>query len=159
MCGDACSHYAPEANHFALAALESVTLRVPEESQVEENSSMKRLLMLVIVIFPLAFALPEPGSKAAKDTVQKRSRKANEKDKTAMTQLTGCLDQQGDTYILRELGAAAKIATLKGKAFSDDNFARYVGHKVTVHGTLQKDAEAAVLHVTKVDDSGPGCSR
>ena len=72
--------------------------------------------------------------------------------------MTGCLDQQGETYVLRGLDQARRVATLRGKAFSDDNFARYVGHKVTVYGNVTKDGDTTVVHVTKVDDGGPGCS-
>jgi len=85
---------------------------------------------------------------------------APKKKKTAapVEAISGCVDQRGETYILRSLSEAENVATLRGKAFSDDNFARYVGHKVTVHGARQKEGEVAVVQVIKIDDGGPGCS-
>ena len=72
--------------------------------------------------------------------------------------VTGCLDQQGEAYVLRDLKDAAKVAVLRGKAFKDDNFAKYVGHKVTVHGDVTKEGETTIVHVTKIEDQGAGCS-
>jgi hypothetical protein len=73
--------------------------------------------------------------------------------------MTGCLDEKGETYILRDLTGAREMATLRGKGFANDNFARYVGHTVTVHGTIEKEGELPVFNVTKIDDAGPGCSK
>jgi hypothetical protein len=118
---------------------------------------MRRLLLPLMIALPLAWSTPETEG-PRKDAAKKSAPKTAEKGRSATNSLTGCLDQQGETYILRELGTAGTVSTLKGKAFSDDNFARYVGHKVTVHGTMQKEGDASVLHVTKVDDAGPGCT-
>jgi hypothetical protein len=87
----------------------------------------------------------------------KSGNKVAERSRSAVEKITGCLDQQGETYLLRELTEAGKVTTLHGKGFSDDNFARYVGHKVTVHGTAAKYGETTIFQVTKVEDSGPGC--
>ena len=112
---------------------------------------MARILLALIVGLPLAWSAPDTQTKNTRDTVKKA--------RTAVSSLTGCLDQQGEGYVLRDLGSARAVSSLKGKAFSDDNFARYVGHKVTVHGTIEKQGQASVVHVTKVDDEGPGCSQ
>ncbi len=109
---------------------------------------MHRLLLAFFIAISLTGSAPETQSKKTKDQVKK----------SASTSLTGCLDQQGETYVLRELGTAGAVSTLKGKGFSDDNFARYVGHKVTVHGTVDKQDQRPVFYVTKVDDAGVGCS-
>src|SRR3954451_21134848 len=45
--------------------------------------------------------------------------------------MTGCLDQRGEAYYLAGPDLKAE-AQLKGKSFSDDNFAQYIGHLVTV---------------------------
>jgi hypothetical protein len=107
---------------------------------------MPRLFLFLFLAAQVVW--PAPDAKA-----KENSKKSAPKQQS----LTGCLDQQGETYVLRGLAAAGVLATLKGEAFPDDNFARYVGHKVTVHGSMQKEGESAVLRVTKVDDAGPGC--
>ena len=108
---------------------------------------MLRVLFVLMLATPLTWAAQGKSEK-----------KPTQKNRTATQSITGCVDQQGETYVLRELTAARTVTTLRGKAFSDDNFARYVGHKVTVHGTVQKQGDSSVVNVTKVDDAGPGCS-
>jgi hypothetical protein len=119
---------------------------------------MRHLLVPLAMTLQLAWSAPGPQTKTAKEPAKKSSQNAAEKARSAVKTLTGCLDQQGEGYVLRELRTAGAVSALKGKAFSDDNFARYVGHKVTVHGTMEKEGGRSVLHVTKVDDAGPGCS-
>lgn len=68
--------------------------------------------------------------------------------------LTGCLDERGEKYVLAEDTELKKITELRGKGFSDDNFARFVGHRVRVHGSPGE----AVFHVTRIEDLAAGCS-
>jgi hypothetical protein len=78
--------------------------------------------------------------------------------KPAVTTLTGCVDQRGDRYVLtgdKELNA---VAELHGDGFPDDNFARYVGHKVTVEGALAREGEMPVIKVRKITDVANECS-
>ena len=46
-----------------------------------------------------------------------------------------------------------KATTLRGRAFTDDNFARFVGHKVRVTG----ESKEGVLHVDKIEKIGETC--
>jgi hypothetical protein len=71
----------------------------------------------------------------------------------ASATMTGCVDQRGETYVLTAEGAMDKSATLRGRAFSDDNFARYVGHKVKVTG----DSKDGVFHVDRIDKVAETC--
>jgi hypothetical protein len=119
---------------------------------------MRRLFLALVIAVPVAWSAPETQTKKPKAQAKKSASKSDGDKAAAPASLTGCLDQRGETYVLRELGTAGTVSTLKGKVFSDDNFARYVGHKVTVHGTLQKQGQTSVMLVTKVDDAGPGCS-
>ena len=68
--------------------------------------------------------------------------------------MTGCLDQRGESYVLGDEKDMSKKTTLKAKGFSDDNFARYVGHKVLVRGTSSGD----VFEVVKIEDVAESCS-
>ena len=90
---------------------------------------------------------------AAPQTEQAKPSRQTQKAK--QTTITGCLDQRGDRYVLSSESDMSKLTTLKGKAFSDDNFARYIGHKVTVHGTLNAES----FEVTKIDNISDTCSR
>jgi hypothetical protein len=46
-----------------------------------------------------------------------------------------------------------KAATLRGRAFTDDNFARFVGHKVKVAG----ESKDGVFHVDKIEKIAETC--
>lgn len=71
------------------------------------------------------------------------------------TSLTGCLDQRGERYILSSEADMSKVTTLLAKGFSNDNFARYIGKKVTVKGAHK----AEVFEVTKIETVSETCSR
>jgi hypothetical protein len=109
-------------------------------------NAVLRTLLLLILGLPIVWSAQEKNASKPK------------KSSAATETITGCIDQSGEKYVLRSLSGAVAVVTLRGKAFSDDNFARYVGHKVTVHGTKQKEGESSVVHVTRIDDAGPGCS-
>ena len=70
------------------------------------------------------------------------------------TSLTGCLDQREQTYVLSSGADMSTVTKLKGKSFSDDNFARYVGKKVTVSGAMEGDT----LQVRKIEQVADTCS-
>jgi hypothetical protein len=72
--------------------------------------------------------------------------------------MTGCIDQRGEQYVLtgdKELNA---VAILHGDGFSDDNFARYMGHKVSVEGTSSREGETVTVRVRKITDIADSCS-
>jgi len=121
----------------------------------QQERTQVRHLLLGLMVALLARSDSPPQAKTPKESAKKGSPNGSGQ---AVKPITGCLDQQGEGYVLRELSTAGTVSALKGEMFSDDNFARYVGHKVTVHGRVQKEGERSVLHVTKVEDGGAGCS-
>jgi hypothetical protein len=72
--------------------------------------------------------------------------------------LTGCVDQRGNDFVLAGDKELHQIAVLHYVGMSDDNFAREVGHKVTVEGTLSKDGDVPVMRVTKLKTISETCS-
>jgi len=91
----------------------------------------------------------------AADTPKKAGKPA---EKAATSTMTGCVDQRGDNYVLtgdKELNA---FAVLHGEGFSDDNFARYMGHKVSVEGSTSRDGENVTVKVKKITDLADTCS-
>ena len=71
--------------------------------------------------------------------------------------LTGCVDQRGSDYVLAGDKELHEIAVLHYVGISDDNFAREVGHKVTVEGTLTKEGDTQVMRVTKLTTISETC--
>jgi hypothetical protein len=103
-----------------------------------------RLIIMVVMISTLAAA---PEKKPSKKT-------ANQAPKSEAA-LTGCLDQQGERYVVSSETDMKKLFVLSAKSFSNDNFARYIGHKVTVHG--RHDGES--FEVVRIEDVAETCSR
>ena len=97
------------------------------------------LKLLPTLLLTLAFADPRSASKTKP---------------IKETSLTGCLDQRQETYVLTSGADMSTLTTLKGKSFSDDNFARYVGQKVKVSGSV----EANTMQVRRIDKVADTCS-
>ena len=72
--------------------------------------------------------------------------------------LTGCVDQRGNDFVLTGDKELLEIAVLHYVGISDDNFAREVGHKVTVEGKLSKEGDTRVMRVTKLTTISESCS-
>jgi hypothetical protein len=104
---------------------------------------MKAILVALFAV-AVVWAGPEPKGK----------KRPAERPQVAQQGLTGCLDQRGESYVLKSVKDMKEVTALKGKAFSDDDFARYVGHTVTVYGTKNGD----LLEVTKIVNVADTCS-
>lgn len=67
------------------------------------------------------------------------------------TTLTGILDEEaGAQYVIREENELNLLARLKPVGFANENFARYVGQKVSVTGKLDRSSTPPVMHVEKI---------
>jgi len=84
----------------------------------------------------------------------KKPRKKQSPAAKGQSSLTGCLDQRGELYVLRSESDMRRVSTLKGKGFSEDNFARYIGHKVTVYGQAAEGA----FDVVRIENVADTCS-
>lgn len=103
--------------------------------------------MLKLWIVSLAMVL---SAAAAETKLPKKAEPAKSES------LTGCVDQRGETYVLA--GSSMKEeAKLSGKAFSDENFARYVGHTVTVKGNVDRSVTPPVVNVVRIDEVSATC--
>jgi hypothetical protein len=71
---------------------------------------------------------------------------------------TGCIDQKGENYVLTGDRELHTIAILHGDGFNDDNFARDMGHKVIVEGSLAGDADPKTIRVKKVTKVSDSCA-
>ena len=92
---------------------------------------------------------------AAGVAAQERSKPAKPTRAASQTAV-GCLDQRGETYVLTGDRELKRLLTLEGDGFSDDNFARYLGHKVRVRGRL-KDAGSSVFRVREITTVSETC--
>jgi hypothetical protein len=93
----------------------------------------------------LLFSLLSLASATAAQTAKKKSAPAK-----ADQSLTGCVDQRGERFVLRDGKTTKVMAHLEGVGFSNDNFAQHLGHRVTVHGKLES-GEPAMMRVRRIE--------
>ncbi|HET8548532.1 MAG TPA: hypothetical protein VFL57_11030 [Bryobacteraceae bacterium] len=89
-------------------------------------------------------------------TVSAQERKPRARPKRETTQAAiGCVDQRGETWILTGDRALRRVLTLQGDGFSNDNFARYLGHKVRVQGRLAETGSSIfrVREITTITET------
>ena len=78
--------------------------------------------------------------------------------KTAKISLTGCVDELNGEYVLTndtDLHPTARLRPVAGSP--EDNFARHVGEKVTVRGTLSDDKPLPVVTVENLQTISQSC--
>jgi hypothetical protein len=99
---------------------------------------MRTLILLLALAAPFAGQERKPETKgAAKEQTQA---------------FRGVIDQKESEFVLADADTMAPIATLRGRGFHKDNFARFVGMPVEVRGTLVTENGAKVLHVRRIED-------
>jgi hypothetical protein len=103
---------------------------------------MRGILAILIIACGGAAAMPQ--------SQQKNPAKAS---------LTGCVDERDGQYVLTNDTDLQPTANLKAAAGSPaDNFARHVGHKVTVRGVLSKGDPLPMITVESVSTISRSCA-
>lgn len=69
-------------------------------------------------------------------TAQDRKQQPKAESRTTGTSLTGCVDEQDGHYVLIDDRNLTPIANLEADGFPTEGFAKHLGHKVTVRGTV-----------------------
>jgi hypothetical protein len=94
------------------------------------------LLLILLLLAPLSLAA-QKGKKSAKAQTQT---------------LTGCVDEKSSNYVLTSDDMLKDVAVLESIGFDRTNFARFVGHKVSITGQLIASGDLPTLRVTSVDN-------
>ena len=68
--------------------------------------------------------------------------------------ITGCVDQQGDRYVIRDVQTDRLIELQPSGASADNEFARFVGHQAQASGSLSSDT-LTVSQIGQVADMCP----
>jgi hypothetical protein len=104
---------------------------------------MRNLLGLLMLVVGVAMAAPQTS----------KPRPA------AKASLTGCVDEHGGQYVLTNDTNLQPTARLQPAAGSpEDNFARHMGHKVTVRGRLSKEEPLPIMTVESVETVSETCA-
>ena len=103
---------------------------------------MRNLMAVLILAVGVAAAAPQAG-----------------KAKPAKASLTGCVDEKDGQYVLTNDTSLQTTARLKPAAGSpEDNFARFMGQKVTVRGVLSKEEPLPIMTVESVKSVSQTCA-
>jgi hypothetical protein len=68
-----------------------------------------------------------------------------------MDTMTGCVDEKTEVYILTSDDMLKELAILEAVGFEKTNFARFVGHKVSISGKLVTTTEPPTMQVSNFD--------
>ena len=93
-------------------------------------------LLILLLLAPLSLAA-QKGKKSAKPQTQT---------------LTGCVDEKSSNYVLTSDDMLKDVAVLESVGFDRANFARFVGHKVSITGQLIASGDLPTLRVSSVDN-------
>jgi hypothetical protein len=72
--------------------------------------------------------------------------------------LTGCVDEQDGQYVLVDDRTLSPIANLEADGFPTENFAKHLGHKVTVRGTSNSGGARPVFKVRTIEPVSDTCA-
>jgi hypothetical protein len=114
---------------------------------------------LILALFSITGlpAVSFAGGDAA-DQQQQRDRKSPEPKKTDGGSLTGCVDEQeGGRYVLIDERNLTPIANLEAEGFPNEGFAKHLGQKVTVRGTINSSGARPVIKVRSIETINTAC--
>src|SRR5437016_4772198 len=101
------------------------------------NMRFTLALLMMLVIAPLSHS---------------QAPKAKKTPRPPMETMTGCVDEKASDYVLRTDDMLKEIAALESVGFDKTNFARFVGHKVSISGQLNSATQPPTLRVTNLDN-------
>lgn len=70
---------------------------------------------------------------------------------------TGCVDQEGEDYVLREPTQLGELAVLEPVGFPKEGLAKYVGQTVRVRGSKVQEAGKAKIRARSIETVSEGC--
>jgi len=95
---------------------------------------MRRTLATIAIlsVSPLVWLVPVEAAQEKQQSARPKKAPA----KASGSSLSGCVDQQDGQYVLLNEESRSAIANLEADGFPTEGFAKHVGQKVTVRGTV-----------------------
>lgn len=122
----------------------------------------RRLVPLTLLALVFAWSRPgvaasESGSEQADRKQQQDQKQKQSKAKDGGASLTGCIDEQNGHYIMVNDRTLDPIADLQAEGFETEGFAKHMGHKVTVRGTLNSSGTIPLFKVSSIEVVSETC--
>ena len=117
---------------------------------------MRRRVMILAGL-ALSAMIGKPTVAVAQESRQPSKQKQSD-GKTQQAALIGCVDQQDGQYVLIKQLDRSMIAQLEAEGFPTEDFAKHLGHKVTVRGTSSSTGgERPIFKVRSVEALSDTC--
>jgi len=116
------------------------------------------LLALVFACSRPGVAASDSGSEQADRKQQQDQKQKQSKAKDGGASLTGCIDEQNGHYVMIDDRTLDPIANLQAEGFDTEDFAKHVGHKVTVRGTSNQGETRPLFKVRSIEAVSDTCA-
>jgi hypothetical protein len=110
---------------------------------MHRTAAVRIVLILTVFCAALVFAAPQSRPK--------------EQPAAKQTAMSGCIDEQDGRYVLIHDQTRALIANLEAEGFPTEGFAKHLGHKVTIRGTVASDEPHPVVKVRSIETISDHC--
>ena len=109
-------------------------------------------------LFMVMFAFTGIGLVAAAAGEDPASQQKQSAAKAGAGSMTGCVDQQEGRYVLVDDRDLKPVANLEADGFPTEGFAKYMGNKVTVRGTIKPDGAGKMVKVRTIEKISDTCT-
>lgn len=107
-----------------------------------------------LILSAIFFAAGSSTAALASDEEQQPKKES----KSASDSMTGCVDEQSGRYVLTNDSNLALIAMLEADGFPTEAFAKHLGHKVTVRGTVIPGGTQPTFKVRSIAAVSDACA-
>jgi uncharacterized protein with LGFP repeats len=112
------------------------------------------------IVFSILLALittPFAARGAVGDVEQEKKQTPAKKKSEQGSAVTGCVDQQDGQYVLVDDRKREAFANLVAEGFPTEGFAKHLGHKVTVRGTVSPGGARTEVKVRSIETVSETC--
>jgi hypothetical protein len=118
----------------------------------------KIAILVVSAGINLSFARSNSALTRLQDQPPKTEPKEKADPKGQLAALMGCVDEQDGKWVLVNDQTMAIIAKLAADGFPQEAFAKYMGHKVNVRGTVSSDDSGSTFKVREIKTISETCA-
>jgi hypothetical protein len=112
----------------------------------------------IIFLLALTFAPQASGWCAGTGQAGQKKETPARQQKSKADSMTGCIDEQEGRYVLIDNRTMSVVAALEADGFPTEGFAKHVGHRVTIRGTVSPDGAVPHFRVRNIVPISDTCA-